>query len=195
MKRLVLVTSLAAALSCANAVADITTSATASWDASATKDTTSSLIVTPLKSLSFQYAESIAAFNSQEGAFDITIQGQDGATDFTLTSQIISNTLSRSTDDSTLNVGVKWNGGSLSKTAAITMIDTAKSQSSGLDTLASPTAFAGSERVSALGAFNFTVDSATSDGSTAAKFSDLADGYWSGDVKVQFTAVWSESAT
>jgi hypothetical protein len=38
-------------------MADVTTSATASWDASATKDTTSALVVTPLKSLNFQYAE------------------------------------------------------------------------------------------------------------------------------------------
>ncbi|MCZ9335847.1 common pilus major fimbrillin subunit EcpA, partial [Klebsiella pneumoniae] len=41
------------------------------------------------------------------------------------------------------------------------------------------------------GNFDFTIDSATSDGSTAAEFKDLTDGYWSGDVRVQFNAVWT----
>ncbi len=113
-------------------MADVTASATASWDASATKDTTSALVVTPLKSLNFQYAEGIKAFNSQKGAFDITIQGQSGATDFTLTSQIVSNTLSRTTDASTLAVGVNWNGNALNKSTPVTMIDTSNNISAGL---------------------------------------------------------------
>ncbi|HCD6511600.1 TPA: fimbrial protein, partial [Klebsiella pneumoniae] len=166
-------------------------SATASWDASATKDTTSALVVTPLKSLNFQYAEGIKAFNSQKGAFDITIQGQSGATDFTLTSQIVSNTLSRTTDASTLAVGVNWNGNALNKSTPVTMIDTSNNISAGLDALAVATAFAGADRVSTQGNFDFTIDSATSDGSTAAEFKDLTDGYWSGDVRVQFNAVWT----
>lgn len=73
MKKIVLAGVVAAALISSNAMADVTTSATASWDASATKDTTSALVVTPLKSLNFQYAEGIEAFNAQKGAFDITI--------------------------------------------------------------------------------------------------------------------------
>ena len=158
MKKIVLAGVVAAALISSNAMANVTTSATASWDASATKDVTSALVVTPLKSLNFQYAEGIKAFNAQKGAFDITIQGQSGATDFTLTSQIVSNTLSRTTDASTLAVA---------------------------------TAFAGADRVSTQGNFDFTIDSATSDGSTAAEFKDLTDGYWSGDVRVQFNAEWT----
>nr|WP_177931896.1 common pilus major fimbrillin subunit EcpA [Klebsiella grimontii] len=158
---------------------------------SATKDVTSALVVTPLKSLNFQYAEGIKAFNAQKGAFDITIQGQSGATDFTLTSQIVSNTLSRTTDASTLAVGVSWNGNALNKTTPVTMIDTANNISAGLDALAVATAFAGTERVSTQGNFDFTIDSATSDGSTAAEFKDLTDGYWSGDVRVQFNAEWT----
>ena len=184
MKKIVLAGVVAAALISSNAMADVTTSATASWDASATKDTTSALVVTPLKSLNFQYAEGIEAF-------DITIQGQSGATDFTLTSQIVSNTLSRTTDASTLAVGVSWNGNALNKTTPVTMIDTANNISAGLDALAVATAFAGADRVSTQGSFDFTVDSATSDGSTAAEFKDLTDGYWSGDVRVQFNAVWT----
>lgn len=55
MKKLLLVTSLASVFVAANAMADVTASATASWDATATKDTTSMLVVTPLNSLTFQY--------------------------------------------------------------------------------------------------------------------------------------------
>lgn len=42
------------------------------------KDTTSMLVVTPLNSLTFQYAEGLNGFNSQDGAFDVTIQGGNG---------------------------------------------------------------------------------------------------------------------
>ncbi len=84
--------------------------ATATWQATAIKDTTSMLVVTPLKSLTFNYAEGQKSFNQQNGAFDIAIQGQSGATDFKLSSKLIANTLARTTDDSTLTVGVKWNG-------------------------------------------------------------------------------------
>lgn len=68
MKKIVLAGVVTAAFVSASAMADITVSATASWDASATKDTTSALVVTPLKSLTFQYAEGIKAFNTQIGA-------------------------------------------------------------------------------------------------------------------------------
>lgn len=191
MNKIVLASLISAAFISAQAMADVTATATASWDASATKDTTSALVVTPLKSLTFQYAEGIKAFNTQKGAFDITIEGQSGATDFTLTSQIVNNTLSRTTDASTLDVGVSWNGNALSKTTPVTMIDTAKNISAGLDALAVSTAYSGSKRVSTQGNFDFNIDSATSDGSTAAEFSALSDGYWSGDVRVQFNAVWT----
>lgn len=103
--------------------ADVTASATASWDASATKDTTSLLVVTPLRSVSFEYAEGLKAFNSQDGAFDITIQGQENASDFVLTSQLVTNTLTRATDNSTLEIGVAWNGEKLSKSTPVKMMD------------------------------------------------------------------------
>ncbi|MBS0847892.1 common pilus major fimbrillin subunit EcpA [Citrobacter sp. JGM124] len=194
MKKIILATAITTAFLSANAMANVNASATASWDASATKDTTSSLVVTPLKSLNFQYAEGIKAFNTQKGAFDITIQGQSGATDFELTSQIVSNTLSRTTDTSTLDVGVKWNGEALSTTTPVTMINTKSGSqvSAGLDALAVASAYAGSDRVSTQGSFDFSIDSA-SDGTNKVAFSDLDDGVWSGDVRVQFTAVWTTS--
>ncbi|GLR10100.1 fimbrial protein [Mixta theicola] len=178
-----------------NASADVTASATASWDASASKDTISSLVVTPMKSLNFQYSEGLEAFNTQEGAFDISIQGQSGATDFMLTSKLISSTLTRNTDDSTLEVGVSWNGEPLSKSIAVTMFDTANNVTAGLDSLALSSAYTGTARTTAHGAFNFSIASATSDGSTSAPFKELNDGYWDGDVRVQFTAVWTVPVT
>lgn len=192
MKKIALVSIIAAAFTCTNVMAaTVNASSTATWDASATKDTTSVLVVTPLKSLSFQYAEGLKAFNQQDGAFDITIAGQSGATDFKLTSKVITNTLARTTDSSTLNVGVLWNGAKLSKTTPTTMVDAGGNVSVGLEALAVSTAYAGTDRVSATGKFTFNIESATSDGSTAATFDSLDDGYWSGDVKVQFNAVWT----
>lgn len=191
MKKSLLAACATSFLFCSGAMAaDVEASATASWDASATKDTTSLLVVTPLRSVSFEYAEGLKAFNTQDGAFDITIQGQEDASDFVLTSQLVTNTLTRGADGSTLEVGVAWNGEKLSKTAPVTMIDIGNNITAGLENLA-----AGYDnhvnRTSTQSAFLFTVDSATSDGNTPATFASLEDGYWSGDVKVQFTAEWT----
>ncbi|WP_252494503.1 common pilus major fimbrillin subunit EcpA, partial [Escherichia coli] len=45
--------------------ADVTAQAVATWSATAKKDTTSKLVVTPLGSLAFQYAEGIKGLNLQ----------------------------------------------------------------------------------------------------------------------------------
>ncbi|EHU1358962.1 common pilus major fimbrillin subunit EcpA [Acinetobacter baumannii] len=171
--------------------ADVAASSTAKWDATATKDTTSMLVVTPLKSLNFQYAQGLKQFNTQTGAFDVTIQGQSGATDFELTSKLISNTLTRGDNASTLDVGVMWNGTALSKSTETTLVDTANGISAGLDALADSAIYAGSGRNSAQGDFTFKIESATSDGLTAAQYEDLADGVWDGEVAVQFNANWT----
>ena len=177
MKKLLLVTSLASVFVAANAMADVTASATASWDATATKDTTSMLVVTPL--------------NSQDGAFDVTIQGQETATDFELTAQIISNTLTNASGDaSTLNVGVAWNGTALTNSSDTVLVNS--SSTSGLESLMADGAYNGAARVSDQSNFKFTIASATSDGSQAVTdYSALPDGYWTGDVKVQFNATWT----
>lgn len=59
--------------------ADVTAQAVATWSATAKKDTTSKLVVTPLGSLAFQYAEGIKGFNSQKGLFDVAIEGDSTA--------------------------------------------------------------------------------------------------------------------
>ena len=104
---------------------NISASAVATWEASATKDTKSALVVTPLKSLNFKYAEGLKTFNTVNGAFDVTIEGQSGATDFNLSSKVLRNTLTRPSDTSTLAVGVAWNGEKISN-QLVTLIDTAK---------------------------------------------------------------------
>ena len=163
--------------------------AVASWDAKAIKDTQSMLVVTPLKSLTFNYAEGVKGFNTQDGAFDITIKGQEKATDFKLTSKIITDTLTRAADDSELTVGVKWNGAALSKTADTTMVDVAAGTTAGLDFLTQEGTYNGKDRVSGQGQFTFNIASAKVAGADA-KFADLTDGFWDGDVRVQFTATW-----
>lgn len=171
-----------------------TAQATATWQATAIKDTTSTLVVTPLKSLTFNYAEGQKSFNQQNGAFDISIQGQSGATDFKLASKIISNTLARTTDDSKLTVGVKWNGEDLTKNADLVLIDTSKGLTSGLDNLAADGIYNSSDRATDRGEFTFVITGAES-GGVATDFNSLSDGTWDGDVKVQFTATWDGNFT
>lgn len=207
MKKLLIAAICASAFCATQAMAEtVTAQATATWDATATKDTSSALVVTPTDSLNFQYSENATAFNSQNGAFDITVEGQSGATDFELTAQLISNTLTSSSNDSTLAVGVEWNGEKLSKDNTTTLINISEGVTSGLESLTNDEAYASNKRVSGQGNFAFSIDSATSastdangdeSSSTSSDFASLEDGYWSGDVKVQFTATWTtpDSAT
>ena len=179
---------------CVGAVqaADVTAQAVATWSATAKEDTTSKLVVTPLGSLAFQYAEGIKGFNSQKGLFDVAIEGDATATAFKLTSRLITNTLTQlDTSGSTLSVGVDYNGESVEKSADTTMIDTANGKLGGnLSALANGYNQAG--RTTAQDGFNFTIVSGTTDGTTAVTdYSTLPEGIWSGDVSVQFDATWT----
>lgn len=197
MKKLLVVASVASAIFATNAFADVEAQATATWSATATKDTTSELVVTALDSLAFQYAAGINGFNSQDGMFDVTIQGQSGATDFELSAKIVSNTLvNAGGDSSTLKVGASWNGEALAEGIDTLLVN--GSQTAGLENLFANNVYNDStERTSAISSFKFSIEDATLDGSTLIStspsndFSSLPDGYWSGDVKVQFTAVWT----
>ncbi|WP_159871832.1 MULTISPECIES: common pilus major fimbrillin subunit EcpA [unclassified Raoultella] len=179
---------------CVGAVqaADVTAQAVATWSATAKKDTTSKLVVTPLGSLAFQYAEGIKGFNSQKGLFDVAIKGDATATAFKLTSRLITNTLTQlDTSGSTLSVGVDYNGESVEKSTDTTMIDTANGKLGGnLSALANGYNQAG--RTTAQDGFNFSIVSGTTDGTTAVTdYSTLPEGIWSGDVSVQFDATWT----
>lgn len=148
----------------------------------------------PIELTDVPVCEGLNGFNTQDGAFDVTIQGQESATDFELTAQVISNTLTNASGDaSTLNVGVAWNGQALSNSAETVLVNAAST--SGLESLLADGAYNGAERVSDQSSFKFSIASATSDGSTAVTdYSALPDGYWTGDVKVQFNATWTTPA-
>ncbi len=168
---------------------DVTAQAVATWSATAKKDTTSKLVVTPLGSLAFQYAEGIKGFNSQKGLFDVAIEGDSTATAFKLTSRLITNTLTQlDTSGSTLNVGVDYNGAAVEKTGDTVMIDTANGVLGGnLSPLAN--GYNASNRTTAQDGFTFTIISGTTNGTTAVTdYSTLPEGIWSGDVSVQFDA-------
>ncbi|WP_400233653.1 common pilus major fimbrillin subunit EcpA [Klebsiella michiganensis] len=174
--------------------ADVTAQAVATWSATAKKDTTSKLVVTPLGSLAFQYAEGVKGFNSQKGLFDVAIEGDATATAtaFKLTSRLITNTLTQlDTSGSTLSVGVDYNGAAVEKTADTTMIDTAAGTLGGnLSALSNGYNVAG--RTTAQDGFTFSIISGTTDGTTAVTdYSTLPEGIWSGDVSVQFDATWT----
>lgn len=172
--------------------ADIVSQAVATWSAAAKKDTTSKLVVTPLGSLSFQYAEGIKGFNSQRGLFDVAIQGDTTATEFKLTSRLVTNTLTQHDGSgSTLNVGVGYNGKELTTSSDVPMIDTA-SNTYGGNLSALSNGFNSSSRVTAQDGFTFSILNGTSDGTTPiTDLSQLPEGIWSGDVSVQFDATWT----
>ncbi|HFV0114085.1 TPA: common pilus major fimbrillin subunit EcpA, partial [Escherichia coli] len=144
--------------------ADVTAQAVATWSATAKKDTTSKLVVTPLGSLAFQYAEGIKGFNSQKGLFDVAIEGDSTATAFKLTSRLITNTLTQlDTSGSTLNVGVDYNGAAVEKTGDTVMIDTANGVLGGnLSPLAN--GYNASNRTTAQDGFTFSIISGTTNG-------------------------------
>ena len=165
--------------------------AVATWKATAKKDTESALVVTPLDSLSFQYAEGIKGFNTVNGLFDVAIKGDASATDFTLKAKKLSGTLNHLSGGSTVDVGVLWQGVPVSTTAYTTLIDTAAGITGGnLSPLAS-SFMDDTQRSTAQGSFTFNIESATVNGTEAA-FETLPDGLWSGEVNVEFVASWSK---
>jgi hypothetical protein len=172
--------------------ADMKAEAVATWSATAKKDTSSKLVVTPLGSLAFQYAEGIKGFNSQKGLFNVAIEGDTTATAFKLTSRLITNTLTQlGTSGSTLSVGVDYNGVAVKKNADTIMIDTTGGvQGGNLSALSK--GYNTAVRTTAVDGFNFSIISGTTNGTTAVTdYSDLPEGVWSGDVSVQFDATWS----
>lgn len=197
MKKIYLVAAIASVLSIssvAQAEGDTKNAqATATWSATAIKDTKSALVVTPLKSLTFNYAEKQQSFNQQDGAFDIAVQGPKGTdVDFKLTAQVLTNKLSRTTDKEVLTVGVNWLGKAVSATAPTTLLDTSSTSAganAGLDILANGDYNSG-ERIIDRGKFSFNIESAAV-GVTPTPFNELTDGVWDGDVQVVFNATWN----
>ena len=192
MKKTAIILALIATLTTVSAQASVTAQAVATWSATAKKDTTSKLSVTPLGSLSFQYAQGVGGFGSQRGLFDVAIEGEPQTTAFKLTSRLLANTLTQlNGSGSTLDVGVSYLGTYLSKGSNTVMIDTASGILGGnLSPLANGYNTIG--RATAQDSFTFSIINGTLDGSTqASDFSQLPEGIWSGDVSVQFDTTWT----
>ncbi|AXB00701.1 MULTISPECIES: common pilus major fimbrillin subunit EcpA [Aeromonas] len=173
----------------ATAHAAVEASAVATWQATAKKDTTSELIVTPLSSLSFQYAEGIKGFNTVNGLFDVSIKGDASATSFTLKAKKLNGTLNHLSGDSTVDVGVLWGGAPVGTTAYTTLIDTAAGITGGNISPLANGFQNDAQRTTAQGSFTFNIESATANGSSTT-FDALPDGLWSGEVNVEFVANW-----
>lgn len=172
------------------AAAPKTATAMATWSATAIKDTTSDLVVTPLGSLTFNYATGIKGFNTQKGLFDVSITGDDTATAFTLSAEPVNTTLTHLSDGSTLNVGVEWYGKKLAKGTEEPLID-ATNSGNGLSAIGAGAIVSG--QTSAQDSFNFRIDSAVDGaGAPVTDMTKLADGIWSGDVSVRFVADWAK---
>ena len=171
---------------------NVTAQAVATWAATAKKDTKSKLVVTPLGSLSFQYAEGVKGFNTQKGLFDVAIEGDTSATAFTLTSKLVTNTLTQlDNSGSTLSVGVDYNGAEVGKDTPTKMIDTAGGILGG-NLSALSNGYNKNGRTTAQDGFTFSIISATTNGTEETKdFASLPEGIWSGDVSVQFDATWT----
>ena len=102
------------ALSAVNAAE---TTASATWQATATKDSESDLVVTPTRALNFVYSANTKSFNTDTGLFDVAIRGDHStATSFKLEAILddSNNTLFSVGGEATkLKVGARWGGNDL----------------------------------------------------------------------------------
>jgi len=209
MKKLLLTVaslSLMASASSAIAAADKTVTASAVWQAEATKQSEADLVVTPIRTLQFKYSENSKSFNEDTGTFDVAIRGgRPEANAFKLEARVDdgNNVLRQVGGESTLAVGALYGSKELGSTLGgstgvgknadwTTLVDSSENNGSSLWAL---TGSAGAEAGSVFNArdnFKFIVKKATSDGTTSTSFADLSDGLWTGEVAVAFRATWSE---
>lgn len=174
-----------------------TASATATWKATAKKDTASDLVITPLGSLNFEYAEGIKGFSSADGLFDVSVKGNAGPesakhTAFTLKAKKASGTLTSLGSKSTLDVGVSWMGKAVDEKGFTVLIDTKNSVNGGKLAPIGAGSLENNKRSSAQAGFSFNIQGGTSATGTAlTDLSTLPDGMWSGDVVIEFEANWA----
>ncbi|MGO2106095.1 MAG: common pilus major fimbrillin subunit EcpA [Proteus vulgaris] len=154
----------------------------ANWHATAIKKPQSELGVTPLNALHFEVTEN-NRFNAQDGAFDITVKDAEGATDFKLTSKIISNELKNATDNSVLIVKTDWNDKTLSNNQETVILDNQKGIHHGL--MPANKASEKSELKSLQSAFLFNVINGSQ------SVASLPEGLWEGALRIEFTSKWA----
>ncbi|EPR9734697.1 common pilus major fimbrillin subunit EcpA [Enterobacter asburiae] len=181
------------------------TTASATWQASATKDNDSDLVVTPLRALNFVYSPKTKAFNTDTGLFDVAIRGDHAsATNFKLEAIVddSDNTLFSVGGEATkLKVGARFGGTDLGSiggtvgtksTAWATLVDSSDSTgvSSGLWNLTTSAGATAGTEVTGQDKFVFYVDSAQDSTGAAKEFKDLTNSLWEGTVSVAFRATW-----
>lgn len=201
----VIVLSTLVSLSTLSAVNAAETTAAAIWQASASKNSESDLIITPTRALNFIYSENTKAFNTDTGLFDVAIRGDhSSASSFKLEAIVddSNNTLfSIDGEASELKVGARFGGtvlGSIGGTVGskstewTTLVDSSNNTgvSSALWNLTTSAGATANTEVTGKDKFVFYVDSAQ-DGTGAAKeFKDLTSSQWEGTVAVSFRATW-----
>ncbi|HAS1731102.1 common pilus major fimbrillin subunit EcpA [Enterobacter cloacae] len=181
------------------------TTASATWQASATKDSDSDLVVTPTRALNFVYSANTKAFNTDTGLFDVAIRGDhSSATSFKLEAIVddSDNTLFSVGGEATkLKVGARFGGTDLGSiggtvgtksTAWTTLVDSSNNTgvSSGLWNLTTSAGATANTEVTGQDKFVFYVDSAQDSTGVAKEFKDLTNSLWEGTVSVAFRATW-----
>src|SRR5690606_16354744 len=161
------------------------TTASATWQASATKDSDSDLVVTPTRALNFVYSANTKAFNTDTGLFDVAIRGDhSSATSFKLEAIVddSDNTLFSVGGEATkLKVGARFGGTDLGSiggtvgtksTAWTTLVDSANNTgvSSGLWNLTTSAGATANTEVTGQDKFVFYVDSAQDSTGAAKEF-------------------------
>ena len=190
------------ALSAVNAAE---TTASATWQATATKDSESDLVVTPTRDLNFVYIANTKSYNTDTGLIDVAIRGDHStATSFKLEAILddSNNTLFSVGGEATkLKVGARWGGNDLGSiggtvgaksTAWTTLVDSSSNTgvSSGLWNLTTSAGAAADTEITGQDKFVFYVDSAQDNAGTAKEFKDLTNSLWEGTVSVAFRATW-----
>lgn len=190
MKKLLLVVFLVFVFVVVNVMVDVIVFVIVLWDVIVIKDIISMLVVILLNFLIFQYVEGLNVFNIQDGVFDIMIQGQESVIDFELIVQVISNILINvSGDVFILDVGVVWNGNVFFSFVEIVLVNVLLIF--GLESLMVDGVYNGVECVSDQFSFKFFIVFVMFDGLIVViDYFVLFDGYWIGDVKVQFNVIW-----
>lgn len=172
-------------------VVDVIVQVVAIWSVIVKKDIISKLVVTLFGSLAFQYVEGIKGFNLQKGLFDVVIEGDLTVIVFKLILRFIINILIQlDILGFILNVGVDYNGAVVEKIGDIVMIDIVNGVLGGnFSSLVN--GYNVSNRIIVQDGFIFFIISGIINGIIVViDYSILSEGIWSGDVSVQFDAIW-----
>lgn len=118
--------------------------------------------------MKFEFSPSNQNFNIVNLDYNLDVLIPNGVTDTVFKAKVITNSLTKQDDSSSLNVGISLNGQELSKTKELILKRKSKDYSN---------------------LFTFNIDSANINNKNI-KFKDLSNGVWEGDIMLGFTAYW-----